>query len=505
MRKLVAFFLVLALCVLDAAAQVDSTRLAQLDARLEQYFSLLEQEPAEVKNQECDALIEAAADPALRQAIALRIYEHYRNSTLMGDEAVAVHMADIWFIPGKVAMKSDNDLFEARMFAEFNRQSLIGMPAPSAELADPYGESVFIGSGGPTPPTNQSNWSLSGGSTPLTNREGPAVYYFYDTDCAKCKLETATLRSLLNDKDYPITVYAVYVGTNEERWKEWREKAFVLDTEETEVVHLWDPDASADLQFKYGIVQTPRMFLVDSDGIIIGRGLDTESLEQLLEIVLDDGEYDYGGDASKALFDQLFSTYGDRISPEDISDVASIIKARTLDLGDTLSYKHLEGDLLYYIVPRREEGFKEGSAGFVKDYILSRPDIWNTGEDTLMVVGMAEMVDGLLSKAPVGSKVPKMCIKGWNDFLKRGGYMFFHAEGCEICEAEMALADSLGLDYYSVNMDALEEKSPRKARKLLDRFDLSGLPFVMKVSEGGIVERRYLSLTEQLLFLDKKE
>ena len=488
MKRLSAIVLALALCFLDAAAQVDSTRLAQLDARLGQYFSLLEQEPAEVKNQECDALIEAATDPVLKQTIALRIYDHYRNSKLMGDEAVVVHVTDTWFIPGKVAMKSDKDLFEARMFAEFNRQSLIGMPAPQAELYDPLGESVFIG-----------------GSAPLTNHEGPAVYYFYDTDCAKCKLETATLRSLLNDQDYPVTVYAIYVGTNEDRWKEWREKSFVLDTEETEVIHLWDPDTSADLQFKYGITQTPRMFLVDSEGTIIGRGLDTESLERLLEAVFDDGEYDYGNEASKALFDQLFSTYGERVSPEDVADVASIIKSRTLDLGDTLSFKHLEGDLLYYVAQKREEAFREGTEGFIQDYILSRPDIWNTGEDTLMVVGMAGMLDELLSKAPIGSVIPKMCIKGWNKFRKKGGYLFFHAEGCQICKAEMALADSLGLDYYSVNMDALEEKSPRKARKLLDAFDLSGLPFVMKVSEGGTVERRYLSLTEQLLFLDKKE
>ena len=239
--------------------------------------------------------------------------------------------------------------------------------------------------------------------------------------------------------------------------------------------------------------------------MIIGRGLDTESLERLLEAVLDDGEYYYGNEASKALFDQLFSTYGERVSPEDVADVASIIKSRTLDLGDTLSFKHLEGDLLYYVAQKREEAFREGTEGFIQDYILSRPDIWNTDEDTLMVVGMAGMLDELLSKAPIGSVIPKMCIKGWNKFRKKGGYMFFHAEGCQICKAEMALADSLGLDYYSVNMDALEEKFPRKARKLLDTFDLSGLPFVMKISEGGTVERRYLSLTELLLFLDKKE
>lgn len=480
MKRFAATFLLLSLCVFYAAAQVDSARLVQLDARLGEYFTLLEREPSEVKNQECDALIEAAEDPAIRQVIARKVYDHYRNSTLMGDEAVAIHVTDTWFASGKVPMRSESELFEAKMFAEFNRRSLIGEKAPRIVLSGPYGETVTV---------------------PV---EGYSVLYFYDTDCAKCKLETATLRSLLNDKDYPVTVYAIYVGTNEERWTQWR-NSFTLDTEETEVVHLWDPDNTADLQFTYGVVQTPKMFLVDPEGVIAGRGLDSEALEQLLEVLLDDGEYDYGSDASAALFDKLFSTYGPKVTAADVADVASLLKGRTLDLGDTLNFKHLEGDLLYYISGKREEGFREGAASLVRDYILSRPDIWNNEEDSLMVVGMAEMLDGLLSKTPVGSAIPKMGIKGWNKFRKQGGYIFFHAEGCPICEAEMELADSLGIKYFSVNMDALENKSPRKARKLLDTFDLSSLPFVIQIGKGGIVERRYASLTDRILFLDEKE
>ena len=480
MKRFAATFLLLSLCVFYAAAQVDSARLAQLDVRLGEYFTLLEREPSEVKNQECDALIEAAEDPAIRQAIARKVYDHYRNSTLMGDEAVAIHVTDTWFASGKVPMRSESELFEAKMFAEFNRRSLIGEKAPRIVLSGPYGETVTV---------------------PV---EGYSVLYFYDTDCAKCKLETATLRSLLNDKDYPVTVYAIYVGTNEERWTQWR-NSFTLDTEETEVVHLWDPDNTADLQFTYGVVQTPKMFLVDPEGVIAGRGLDSEALEQLLEVLLDDGDYDYGSDASAALFDKLFSTYGPKVTAADVADVASLLKGRTLDLGDTLNFKHLEGDLLYYIAGKREEGFREGAASLVKDYILSRPDIWNNEEDSLMVVGMAEMLDGLLSKTPVGSTIPKMGIKGWNKFRKQGGYIFFHAEGCPICEAEMELADSLGIKYFSVNMDALENKSPRKTRKLLDTFDLSSLPFVIQIGKGGIVERRYASLTDRILFLDEKE
>ncbi len=495
MKRLAASFLIFLLCILDAVAQIDSVKLAQLDARLGQYFSLLEQEPASVKNEECDALISAAGDSSLRQTIALKIYDHYRNSKLMGDEAVAVHLTDTWFAPGKVEMRSDSELFEAKMFAEFNRRSLIGCEAPVVMLSTQYGEAI------PVPVVRQDQKE---DSEPVEGK-GYSVLYFYDTDCAKCKLETPVLCSLLEDKEYPLTFYAIYVGTNEERWKQWRDSDFKIETEETEIIHLWDPDNSADLQFAYGVVQTPKMFVVDPEGIIVGRELDTDSLEQLLDVLLDDGEYDYGSEASRALFEKIFATYEGRVASSDVSEVAGMLKSRTLDMGDTLAFKQLEGDLLYFLATKREEGYREGTADFIHEYVLDSPDIWNTENDSLMVVGMAEMLDGLLSKTPVGSTIPKMRIKGWNRFRKEGGYLFFHAEGCPICEEEMKIADSLGVKYFSVNMDSLERKSMRKTQKLLDTFDLSALPLVLEIDKGGIVKRRYTSLVDRLLFLDEKE
>lgn len=484
MRRAVAIFLSF-LSLISAALAQDSRDSLALALRLKEYFAILESEPAEVKAEECDALIGAAKDSSLRRMIALKAYDHYKDSPLMGDEAVAIHLTDKWFSSGLVAMRSGEELFGARLFADSNRESLLGMKAPLIGLFSTSGDPVAV---------------------PGEGNEAFKILYFYDTSCAKCKLETATLRSLLNDQDYPIVVYAIYVGSDEDAWKSWRESGFKLTAEETEVIHLWDPEVSSGYQMKYGVLSTPKMFLIDPDGVIVGRGLDTEALETLLDSFLDEEDgYSYGGEASSALFGKLFSTYGASLGPESVADVATLIKGRTLDAGDTLSFKHLEGDLLYFLASRREEPFREGALPFIEEHVLSRPDIWNTSDDTLMVVGMADMLKGLLSKAPVGSRIPKMGIKGWNRFRKRGGYIFFHAEGCPVCEEQMALADSLGLNYFSVDMDALEENAPKKAAKLLDTFDLSALPFVIEIGKGGVVKRRYVSLVERLLFLDEKE
>ena len=489
MRRLCVIFLTFLLCVFDAAAQIDSTKLRELDSRLEQYFSILEAEPVEVKNRECDALIEAASDSSLRSKIALKIYKHYLNSALMGDEAVAIHLTDKWFSSGKVSMGSAQALLDAKLFAEFNRKSLIGMKAPQVTLTDPSGAHVTF-------------------PVILSGAEGPArfqILYFYDTDCAKCKLESATLRSMLDDKEYPVDVVAVYVGREADSWQKWRESTFVLKRGGARVIHLWDPDGKSGYQLDYGVTVTPRMFLIDPSGVIIGRGLDTIALDTLLQSCLAANDYEYGSKESADLFDKLFSTYGQTVSPADVTEVASLLESRTLSRGDTLSFKHLEGDLLYYLSSKRGEGFKEGTSLFINDYILSRPQIWNSAEDSLKVVGLASLSDRLLKKAPVGAVIPKTPIKGWNKLRRKGGFFFFSSRGCPVCAAESAAADYLHVAYLKIDMDGLMAESPELSRKLLDFFDLSALPFIIQTGKRGVIKRRYVSFSEHLLFLDEKE
>lgn len=550
-RRAVIFILWL-LLPFRCFAQVDSTRLAELDKRLDKYFQILEPENVDVKSRECDLLIDSAKDSLLRQHIALKIYDHYLMSPVMGDEAVAIHLTDTWFAPGLIDMGGDDVLLEAKIFADFNRQSLLGMKAPPATLETPDGEVVEIG-----------------GSSSRYR-----VLFFYDTDCAKCRLETVMLRSKLNSKNWPIDVYAVYTGVSAESWKEWRETRFTVRAGQTRVIHLWDPEVKSDYQMKYGVLQTPRMFLVDRSGTIIGRGMDTAALDRLLCIVLSREDYEYGGSASAALMGKLFMSYEDsarsaplseRPSADRILSIAKTLEDRTLAQGDTIFFKHLEGDLLYWLTSRRDEFSKEGALPFINEYILSRPGIWNTQDDTLKVVGLARMMKDLLSRTPVGSKLPKAkdlisksssaesqsnttvwpdriqeqdevnnrnqasdrsleqvdvsdkahgdhtliqprndanalflrdWTRKWNRLRRKGGYIVFHTEGCPVCKAELSAADSLGLRTLDVNVDEIMVTNPALAKSLLDTFDLSSMPLILQVGRHGIILRRYLSFIQ---------
>lgn len=548
-------------------AQVDSTRLAELDKRLETYFQILEPENVDVKSRECDLLIDSAKDSLLRQHIALKAYDHYLNSTLMGDEGVAVHLTDTWFASGLVSMGGEEVLFNAKIFADFNRQSLLGKPAPSFAMESFEGDSVSFGG----------------------RSERYRVLLFYDTDCAKCKLELMRLRPLLDSRDWPVDLYAVYTGGDKESWGRWLSERMNINAPRTRIFNLWDPEITSDYQMKYGVLQTPRMFLIDKEGTIIGRGLDSDALERLLDIALPGFvDYEYGSAASAALMDDLFASYDDPVSdsssqgrsgslqdcpdwslslpkrptPTRILSMAKALETSTLSKADTVSFKHLEGDLLYWLTSRRDELSKEGTLPFINEYILSRPGIWNTQDDTLKVVGLARMMKDLLSRTPVGSKLPKAkdlipksssaeslsnvpaqpdrtreqadinnrdqafdrapeqagasakaygnhtsiqprnyanvsflrdWMRKWNRLRGKGGYIVFHTEGCPVCKAELAAADSLGLRTLDVNVDEIMVSNPDLAKSLLDTFDLSSMPLILQVGRHGIILRRYLS------------
>ena len=81
----------------------EAARYAPLDSLLTQFYGALLHEQTEAKNAEFDALIASCRDSLTRQHVALAVFDHYRYSRVMGEEAVAVHIFDEWIAPGKVS------------------------------------------------------------------------------------------------------------------------------------------------------------------------------------------------------------------------------------------------------------------------------------------------------------------------------------------------------------------------------------------------------------------
>ena len=486
----------LAASVISSAQQLDSVKRILLDGKLAEYTAAIEREGVQVQKEECDFLIGSSTDSLVRQYVALRLYDHYVSSRVMGAEAVAIHIFDTWFLPGIVKMESDMDLMTARVYADFNRQSQIGCRAPELTMETMDGGLV----------------TLFPSEKRVKDRH--SVLFFYDTDCAKCKVESILLSHLLEEEDYPIDFYAIYTGDNREAWGAYVAERFDFPSVRTRVTHLWDPTLDSDFQRKYGILQTPQMYLIRPDMVIKGRGLDTYALALMLNEIMAHPDLDYGNPQMDPLFDNLLA----HPTETGVKATADYLAQSQLHAGDTTMCRQLLGDFLYYLAPKTGQAMKEGTKYLIDEYVLGRNDIWNTADDTLKVVGFAEIMDDLLSKSMPGSRIADIKVPGelltyakstqktmnLRKLKGESNIIIFHTNGCNICAAEIAAARNIisqldrkqknKIKVFLVNVDDILAFNPSLASKLFDRFDLSSLPFIIGTDKKGIIGSRYMTL-----------
>lgn len=257
MKRLAAILILFCLSLAGFEARAQD-KYAQLDSLLNVYCTAMQMEPMEVKEHEIGFMIESAHDSLTREHIARELFNWYADSKLMGEEALAIYIWDNWFADGPLSIGGEFVRMDAEIFVTFNRPTLIGNDAPVLELYDIEGQKVRIPSEGRS-----------------------SVLFFFDTSCSKCRLEIAVMPAAVKDVDFDLDFFAVYCGSDREAWDEFR-AGFDLANSKVRVVHLWDPEMDSGYQLEYGVVSTPKMYLVEPQGTIIARRLEPESLKEML-------------------------------------------------------------------------------------------------------------------------------------------------------------------------------------------------------------------------------
>ena len=262
-KRILPFIIALCLAFTARAQAPDSLVLAKLDAMLDKYVATIDREGTDVKKAECDFLISSVSDSLTVQHIALHLYDYYKESPLMGDEAVAIHIYDSWFKPGTIKMRSEYERFDAELFANFNRSTLLGMTAPKVTMQTPCKRKIVI---------------------PQDGRH--SILFFFDTSCGKCQLEAKMLPQVLEKITFPTTFYAVFCGHDKKEWSKFR-CSFKVRNKHVRIVHAWDPEIESDYLRLYGVISTPRLYFTDTDGEILGRRLEIESLNEIIHYICD--------------------------------------------------------------------------------------------------------------------------------------------------------------------------------------------------------------------------
>lgn len=367
-----------------------------------------------------EALISSTDDPKKQSQIAGIAFDFYTSSPVMGEEAVAVYIADNYFLNKKLEWSNESTYPLLFTWTEFNRASLIGNSAPELFLEDIFGN-------------KQS----------LRNCEGEyKILYFYDDECATCREESKQLIELLNSySGAPISFFAIYTQSSKERWERYVDLNFkTINNPIVTQYHLWDPEGVSLYHKLYGVLSTPTMLLIDGQNFIVGRKLNSEALSQILQIENQE-KADY-----KALFDNIFTELGP-VDSSAVMEIAQSFYRRTA--SDSALYRETFAELFDYLKVSSEYDHQKGGVALAKEYIIGNEDYWS--KEYLIKVDYAIEA---FSKNMLGERATELILqnkRGRNrsifPCLKRPTILFFHLIDCSECQKEKELLDQWTKEY----------------------------------------------------------
>ena len=374
---------------------------------LRSYFEAISTMPVDSINARMDALIASAADDDVRAAIAGRAFDYYMDCPVMGAEGVSVYIADNYFLNKRLSWPSEATWPNLYAFAEFNRQSLLGMPAPELVLE-----------------------SLEGGLVDIREEAGGyKVLYFYEDACSTCVRQTPLIASIL--KEYsgsaPLRFYAVYTQGDRSAWAKYAITNFgSIDNPKVQLYNLWDPEGASEFHKKYSVLTTPALFLLDADNRIAGRKLDAAALAELL------GQKESFTSSLIHLLNGVRDNLG--LDSETMADVCAAFSTRIGD--DPQMYRDTYLGIYNYLRGQGEYEAMESAAYVAENYFLARPDIWSPEMITQIDDALRRFRMNPVGAVAADATLHKRCGGQTQMLSKRGKnytVLFFNLISCSEC------------------------------------------------------------------------
>ncbi|MDO9339142.1 MAG: thioredoxin-like domain-containing protein [Bacteroidales bacterium] len=228
-----------------------------LYARLNAFFtSVVIQSPDSI-NKEIDKIIQnCKSNNKIFQFISVYLFNHFRESEIMGHDAVMVKLADDIYLSGKADWVSKEFKDDLRKQIELIRPNLIGKKAENLVM-DSY-KGIFV--------------SLYDVKKEFT------ILYFWEPDCGHCKEVTPKLKAYYEKvKDDNIEIFAVCTTADKPKWTKY------IEDNKLTWINGWDPERSSRFDYYYNIQSTPMVYILDKNKKIIAKKLAVEDIASFID------------------------------------------------------------------------------------------------------------------------------------------------------------------------------------------------------------------------------
>ena len=228
-----------------------------LQARLQTYFEGDPIQSADSINRKIDLVLDKCkGNHDIFQFIAVYLFNHYKESEIMGHDAVIVKLADEIYLSGKADWVKQEFRENLSKQVEFLRNNLIGMKAKDLVM-DSY-RGFFV-----------SLYDIEKDFT---------IVYFWEPNCGHCKEATPKLKAYYEKpKDYSVEVFAVCTISDKNLWTKYIEENSIS------WINGWDPQRLTRFDFYYNVQSTPIVYILDRNKKIIAKKLAVEDIEGYID------------------------------------------------------------------------------------------------------------------------------------------------------------------------------------------------------------------------------
>jgi len=190
------------------------------------------------------------------QFVAVYLFNHFRESEIMGHDAIMVKLAEDIYLTSKADWVSKAFKDDLRKQIDLIRPNLIGMK----------GENLIMD-------------SYKGIHVALHDIEKDfTILIFWEPDCGHCKETIPKLKTYYDKvKGTGIEVFSVCTTADKAKWSK-----FIEDNKLT-WINGWDPERKSNFDYYYNVQTTPMIYIFDRNKIIIAKKLSVESVGPFLE------------------------------------------------------------------------------------------------------------------------------------------------------------------------------------------------------------------------------
>lgn len=227
-------------------------------SKIDRYFEkLIIPAPDTVIKESAFVLEKARANNEVFKYTLQLIFNKYNNSNIMGMDKAFVFLAENYYLNGLAPWADSAWLVKVENRVKEIKPNLVGNTAPEIKVVSDKNMYVSL---------HQLKAEY-------------VVLFFYEPDCGHCRKTTPKMLELSQKYwEKGVEVIGFYTQGDQPEWEK-----FIKEQKLEHWINVWDPYNQSHFRDKYDIRATPSIYLVNKDKKIIGKRIDVETLEKILE------------------------------------------------------------------------------------------------------------------------------------------------------------------------------------------------------------------------------